>query len=115
MVSGISASGIAIFHWCIQIEIFDVSGRKLGLLSGDDAVEHDFCCGKLCCLCADITGVVNAITTDCESNSFCSFFLGLVCCNNLQIGWFSSIWNFVAVDKEHCVGSFDGCVTVSLC
>ena len=58
-----------VFHWCIEIKIFDVNGHELCISGRDDTAEKYFDGDHVCCGCAAIAWEVNSITADCKANA----------------------------------------------
>ena len=84
--------------------------------SRDGAVDEKFGSGGVRCWCADVAWIIDKIATDCEAGSFWFCFLWTIVDTDSSVGYILApvLWNFVVIDEEDGLGSFDASAD-SLC
>jgi hypothetical protein len=80
-------------HGCVQVEILDDGSHELCTGCGEDAVEETLCCGEVSGFGADVTLVVDSITTNSKADTSFIELVGFVGGNNLQVDGRSALWN----------------------
>ena len=103
-------------HGCSKIEIVNIEAHPSGTFSRDGAVDDKFGSGCIGCWCADVAWIVDKIATNGEAGPFWFSFFRTIVDAYSSLGYIlaSVFRNFVVVDEEDVLGSFDS-FTNTLC
>ena len=85
-------------HWCAEVEIFDVDRHKLGVWSGEDAIDEDFDSGEVGSRRADVAFVDNAVASHGETDAFGFGFVWAEGGDDAEVsgnavGWFVGVFD----------------------
>ena len=72
-------------HGSVEVKVFDVAGHEFCIGRGQDTVEHDFNCGEVCHLGADIAIIGDVVATHGESHMAWVAFFWVIGSDNVKI------------------------------
>ncbi len=99
------------------MKVFDVKAHILSPRHAEHAVPKEFGCRDVRCLCCLLAGVIDEVTTGCDSDLVGIRFLGMTINNHLRVcddSFFGGVWYVGWEHDEHRICARLSCFVVAL-
>jgi hypothetical protein len=100
-----------------EVKVFDVKAHILSPRRAEHAVPKEFGCHDVRCLCCQFAGVIDEVTTGCDSDSVGICFLGTMIDDHPRVrdnSVLGDVWDVGWEHDEHCICARLPCFVVAL-
>ena len=96
-----------IFHWCAEVEVFNVHASGFGIVGGDDGVEDKLGGGYIGGACAFVAVEVDEIASDGKARTIWFSLLRTYRANETGVGWAFVVTDCGVFNEVAGVGTSD--------